>query len=183
MNCKMCIVTCDSREDEDCDIVKLIYPDNDNTVGCISTKTNRKVRKDKKKNRANRPPRAKPRKQPLMELTNESIRKHQINDEGLATILLLKENNSSKPAINSVSNKNFESKFWFSPWELLHMKNGVLCYRWMENNCEKHKICTPKSLRDVVLWHIHDSETSGHLGIRRTYAKLMANFYYWPHMR
>lgn len=63
------------------------------------------------------------------------------------------------------------------------MKNGVLCYRWMENNCEKLKICTPKSLRDVVLWHSHDSETSGHLGIRRTYAKLMANCYYWPHMR
>lgn len=34
---KMCIVTCDSHKDEDCDIVKLIYPDNDNTVGCIST--------------------------------------------------------------------------------------------------------------------------------------------------
>lgn len=42
----------------------------------------------------------------------------------------------------------------------------------MENNCEKLKICTPKSLRDVVLWHIHDSETSGRLGITRTYAKL-----------
>lgn len=118
-----------------------------------------------------------------MELTNKSVRKHQINDEGLAEILRLKENNSSKPAINSVSNKNFEFKFWFSRWELLHVKNGVLCYRWMENNCEKLKICTPKSLRDVVLWHIHDSETSGHLGIRRTYAKLMANCYYWPHMR
>lgn len=100
-------VTCDSHEDEDCDIVKLIYPDNDNTVGCISTKTNHKVRKDKKKSRANRPPRAKPRKQPLMELTNERIRKHQINDEGLAEIIRLIENNSNKPAINSVSNKNF----------------------------------------------------------------------------
>lgn len=38
-----------------------------------------------------------------MELKNESIRKHQINDEGLAEILRLKENNSNKPAINSVS--------------------------------------------------------------------------------
>lgn len=53
----------------------------------------------------------------------------------------------------------------------------------MENNCEKFKICTPKSLRDVVLWHIHDSETSGHLGIRRSYSKLMAKCYYCPHMR
>lgn len=35
---KMCIVTCDSHEDKDCDIVKLIYPDNDNTVCCISTR-------------------------------------------------------------------------------------------------------------------------------------------------
>lgn len=35
---KMCIVTCNSHEDEDCDIVKLIYPDNGNTMGCISTR-------------------------------------------------------------------------------------------------------------------------------------------------
>lgn len=137
---KMCIVTCDSHEDEYCDIAKLIYPDNDNTVGCISTKTNRNVRKDKKKNKANRPPWEKPRKQPLMELTNESIRKHQINDEGLAEILRLKDKNSSKPAINSVSYTTFEFKFCFSRWELVRVKNGVLCYRWMENNCENYKI-------------------------------------------
>lgn len=107
----MCIVTCDSHEDEDSDIVKLVYPNSDNTVCCISSKKNRNVRKDKKKKSANRPPRAKPRKQPLMELTNENIRKHQINDEGLAENLRLKENKSSKPAINLVSNKNFEFKF------------------------------------------------------------------------
>lgn len=35
---KMCIVTCDSHEDEDCNIVKLIYPDNDNAVCFISTR-------------------------------------------------------------------------------------------------------------------------------------------------
>lgn len=129
-------------------------------------------------------PKTKPRKQPLMELTNESITHKTSNkDKGLAEILRLKENNSSKPAINSVSNKNFEFKFWFSRWELLHVKTGVLCYRWMENNCQKLKICTPKSLRYVVLWHIQDSETSGHLGIRRTYAKIMANCYYWPYIR
>lgn len=72
----MYIVTCDSHQDEDCDIVNIMYPDNDNTIGCISTKTNRSVRTGKKKKSANRPPRAKPRKQPLMELTNESIRKY-----------------------------------------------------------------------------------------------------------
>lgn len=107
-----------------------------NTVCCISTKTNRNVRKDTKKS-ANRPPLAKPRTQPLMGLTNENIRKHQINEEGLATILRRKENNSSKPAINLDSNKNFESKFWFSRLELLHVKNRVMSYRWMGNNCEK----------------------------------------------
>lgn len=70
--------------------------------------TNRNVRTDKKKKGAIRPQQAKLRKQPLMELTNESIGKHQINDEGLPEILRLIENNSNKPAINSVSNKNFE---------------------------------------------------------------------------
>lgn len=69
--------------------------------------TNRNVRTEKKKELID-PNGQNLGKQPLMELKNESIRKHQINDEGLAEILRLKENNSNKPAINSVSNKNFE---------------------------------------------------------------------------
>lgn len=44
---KMCIVMCDLYEDEDCDIVKFIYFDNDNIVGCIFFKINCNVRKDK----------------------------------------------------------------------------------------------------------------------------------------
>lgn len=46
----------------------------------------------------------------------------------------------------------------------------------MENNCKKLKICPPKSLRDVVLWHIHNSETFGHLGMEepmQSYGELL----------
>lgn len=32
---KMCIVMCNLYEDEDCDIVKIIYFDNGNIMGCI----------------------------------------------------------------------------------------------------------------------------------------------------
>lgn len=46
---KMCIVTCDSHEDEYYDIMEPIFPNGDDIVCCISTKNNCNFGKSKKK--------------------------------------------------------------------------------------------------------------------------------------
>ena len=136
------------------------------------------------KRKVNRPPRAKSRKTPDESLNLENIRQFQLSDEGIAPILRLKEDpDCQKPPIDSISRQSFEYKFWYSRWDLLSVQNGVLCLRWIESGGETFKICTPRKLRDVVMWQIHDSQTAGHMGIRRTYAKLCKTQYYWPHMR
>jgi len=43
------------------------------------------------------------------------------------------------------------------------------------------KMCVPKSLRETVLRENHDEPSAGHVGSRRTIARLTAR-YYWPGM-
>ncbi|KAH8356479.1 hypothetical protein KR084_007959, partial [Drosophila pseudotakahashii] len=43
------------------------------------------------------------------------------------------------------------------------------------------KMCVPKALRETVLKENHDSLSAGHVGTRRTIARLAAR-YYWPGM-
>jgi len=43
------------------------------------------------------------------------------------------------------------------------------------------KMCVPKSLRETVLRENHDAPSAGHVGSRRTIARLAAR-YYWPGM-
>ena len=55
--------------------------------------------------------------------------------------------------------------------------DGLLCHIWFPGN---HRVPTPKSqlvipaaLRHEVLLHVHDAPFSGHLGVNKTYAKLL----------
>lgn len=74
-----------------------------------------------------------------------------------------------------------ESLVWLHKfWELLTIDRGLLCYRWMEKDCETLKVCVPRILCDSVMWYLHDAKTAGHMGIRRTISKLMNSQYYWP---
>ena len=63
-----------------------------------------------------------------------------------------------------------QPNFWYARWELLELYNGVLCIRWIQNDSIQLKICTPRSLRDIILWYLHDSQTAGHMVVKRTTA-------------
>lgn len=126
--------------------------------------------------------RAKIRKQPDEPLNRGNIREKQQDDFGMRVILHLMEKNE-KPPLSIVSGENFECKFWYSRWDLLCIDQGVLSIRWISNNSEELKICLPRKLRQVVLWHLHDSRVGGHMGIKKTLEKVRNSDYYWPRMR
>ena len=44
------------------------------------------------------------------------------------------------------------------------------------------QIYVPQELRKTILQLYHDSEYSGHLGVKKTY-DLITRYYYWPHIR
>lgn len=73
-----------------------------------------------------------------------------------------------------------ECRFWYGRWELLTVHEGVLCIKWIHGNSVRLRICTPKSLRNALLWHFHDSPISGHQGVLKTKKRADQSSYYWP---
>ena len=133
---------------------------------------------------ANRPLRARQKKQPEESLTLENIREAQLSDKEMFRFLKWKEDSDfKKPSISSISFLGFESKFLYARWELLTVKQGVLCIKWIDSDGERFRICVPRNLRDNVMWNFHDAQTAGHMGVRRTLDKINKSQYYWPHLR
>lgn len=87
--------------------------------------------------------------------------------------MLLKENsNSVKPPISSISHNSFEYNFWYSRWESLTIDCGLLCYRWIEKDCETLKTCVPRILRDRVMWYLHAEKKCRTYGNKKDYIKI-----------
>ena len=67
--------------------------------------------------------------------------------------------------------------------------NDVLMRKWRPADVSpddewavRHQIVVPKSYRKAILSMGHDVPLSGHLGIKRTYHKILTHFY-WPNLR
>jgi len=56
-----------------------------------------------------------------------------------------------------------------------------ITHRAGSENFATWKMCVPKALRETVLRENHDSPAAGHVGSRKTIARLAAR-YYWPGM-
>ncbi len=70
-----------------------------------------------------------------------------------------------------------------------YMKNGVLMRKWRppsvdadEDWATQHQIVVPKSYRPEILSIAHETPLSGHLGVNKTYTKILKHFY-WPKMK
>ncbi|XP_046846581.1 uncharacterized protein LOC124440270 [Xenia sp. Carnegie-2017] len=71
-----------------------------------------------------------------------------------------------------------------SHWDVLEIRDGVL-YRHYENDdgtTTEPLLVVPRCLVNDVLRSLHDSPTSGHLGITKTLSKVRQRFY-WPGQR
>lgn len=68
-------------------------------------------------------------------------------------------------------------------WDSLVLKDGVLHkYYYRSDQTRYLQIIVPRSLRKEVLFHMHDSVLSGHLGYKKTKWKLLQKFY-WHEVR
>ena len=70
-----------------------------------------------------------------------------------------------------------------------YTKDDVLIRKWRpsgvptDDECAvKHRIVVPSSYRPQILSLAHDTPISGHLGINKTYQRILEPFY-WPNMR
>ena len=73
----------------------------------------------------------------------------------------------------------------WTKWEELAMSNGVLFKRWKPSNrvTEAWQAVDPKSMRQEVLYQLHDAATSGgHFAVEKTLTRIKQRFW-WPFMR
>ena len=70
-----------------------------------------------------------------------------------------------------------------------YIKNGILMRKWRpfdvpadDEWAVHHQIVVPKSYRHEILSIAHESPMSGHLGINKTYHKII-NHFYWPGLK
>ena len=70
-----------------------------------------------------------------------------------------------------------------------YIKNGILMRKWRPFHVPAddewavyHQIVVPKSYRHEILSIAHESPMSGHLGIKKTYHKII-NHFYWPGLK
>ena len=70
-----------------------------------------------------------------------------------------------------------------------YIKNGILMRKWRPYDVPAddewavyHQILVPKSYRHEILSIAHESPMSGHLGINKTYHKII-NHFYWPGLK
>ena len=70
-----------------------------------------------------------------------------------------------------------------------YTKNDVLMRKWHPSDVPaddewavKHQIVVPSSYRPHILSLAHDTPMSGHLGINKTYQRILEHFY-WPNLR
>lgn len=131
----------------------------------------------------NRPKPAKNKDEPSIDLSLNSIREKQEADGTLKQILDFKMKDE-KPKWEEISREGTALKFWLARWEILEIKNDVLCMYWEDNTeSARWKICLPKILAETVLWYLHDNKTAGHVGIKKTCEKAKLSPFYWQNMQ
>ena len=86
-----------------------------------------------------------------------------------------------KPIIDSIENRNEVIVNNRNIYEQYFLDNGILYKVKNSNKGEKLLLCIPKCMRLGILEKYHDLNSSSHLGIKRTIAKLNERFY-WKNM-
>ena len=137
-------------------------------------------RKRKRGRTANKPPQATGKAKPNINLTVEALHGFQEGDADIKFILQLKQSDSDKPIWSDIVDKSPEIKYWIARWELLSVRNGLLCTNWEHSETDiQWRICIPQTLVPTILWYLHDSHVSGHLGIQKTTQKAKQCPFYW----
>lgn len=107
----------------------------------------------------------------------------QQSDPDIKIIVDAKEQ-KQKPSKESMLDKSAEARHYWVIWDALTLINGVL-YKYFQKHDSSdwyQQLIVPRSLRTEVLKLSHDGLMGGHLGTKKTKAKVNQAFY-WYNMR
>ena len=106
----------------------------------------------------------------LPQYSTEELQKAQLNDPDLAKILNWLESKETPPINELYLCSPTVKRFWLTHSQL-KVQGGVLYYKW-EGHPARLLLLVPTSLKEEVLQGCHDCPTSGHLGQKKTLARV-----------
>lgn len=113
-------------------------------------------------------------------LSMSDIREAQLTDEDLRWMLDRKESNGLRPEWGSIARKSSAVKTYWAQWNQIEIQEGVLYRRWESDDgmLVKRQVLLPEKLRKDIVAEIHGNPLGGHLGSRKTLARVKARFYW-----
>ena len=104
----------------------------------------------------------------------------QLNDPITGPILKAKLE-GNRPTANEMEGESPETRHYWIIWETLQLQDGVLYRHIASKNGTKicKQLIVPKQLREQILYSSHNSITAGHLGIKKTKARLLQSVYWY----
>ena len=116
----------------------------------------------------------------VQQWSSEDIRKEQRADEGVAKMVMWKEKSTTRPTWTEVAREGPDAKSYWAQWDRMVLKDGVLYRQWETEagDSVSLQLVLPQSYREEVLTQLHNSPTSGHLGIKKTIARVKERFYW-----
>mgnify|MGYP000034807019 CR=1 FL=1 len=117
------------------------------------------------------------------QLPRNAVREAQLGDPNIGWLVQAKEESGSRPSWEAVSAASSGHKTLWSQWDQLAVRDGVLhrCWESDDGKSMRWRLVLPEKLREAVLQELHGGRTSGHLGVKKTLAKVRVR-YYWPGM-
>ena len=113
-------------------------------------------------------------------MSSTALREAQLEDPVIGELIKLKYRHKGKPLWEEISRWGCKLKEYWSNWELLHFKDGVLYRTWIEKVGGRHRelIVLPERLRNGPLRKLHDDKVAGHFGLIKTYLRIRER-YFW----
>ena len=109
------------------------------------------------------------------------LRAKQLSDTSIKRVIDWKEEGRECPSRADLLSESEDVRNLCGQWKWLELIDGILYRRWTSRctSIVKFQYITPKSLRETILHHLHNTMTAGHFGVKRTLMKIRQKFY-WP---
>ena len=109
------------------------------------------------------------------------LRESQLRDKTIGQVIQWKESGDRRPEWSKVSPGDKAVKRYWTQWDRLEMRDGVLYRRWESEKGDRitWQLVLPKELRREITQRLHSDPTSGHLGKNKTLDRIQRRFYWY----
>ncbi|KMQ86232.1 integrase core domain protein [Lasius niger] len=97
----------------------------------------------------------------------------------IISMFLQRKEINERPNLQEI-NRDISAKIYWSYWDALILKDGVLYKKWESPNLKSEifQIIVPKDFISQVMEEAHDSASGGHFGVNKTLEKIRKRFYW-----